>query len=259
MKLVESTFFSKKLSPNKLGETLKCHNCGNTFETKKSYPDEYYEYMVKHIFPYLYERNYVCFDCYESLSDREVDKFSLAVDLYYNGVNSDMSFCNFDNFNATDKKSKLLLEEVIKWYRSDGKFLIILSEGKDKTHLAISCFAEYYFNNYDDDYNDDDNYKKFIFVNERDIFNKMENCRNTRYSTEAVKAELINADWLIIDDLFSSNMSESDIDVILDIIEGRRSKEGRMILNSSLTLEEIEGIDSRIFNKFSNLFKVIQA
>jgi DNA replication protein DnaC len=254
---MSSRFFNKKLKFNSLPDILKCKLCGNDFEKECDSLPEDYSFLMRYVFPYFKDKNYVCFSCYSSLSEREQKKFNTMLFLRQCGVYDYMSSCSFDNFIETNE-NKFFLENVKNWYESGTNILSILSNhvGIGKTHLAISCLAEEYFRN------EEIVEEKCIFVNERDVYGKIQESFHSReFFKEDIMFDLVSAEWLIIDDVFSNGDSDFNRKVILEIVDKRIDCKGRTIFTSNLTIEEIGRIDKRLSSRlsFRDKCKIVQA
>lgn len=177
----------------------------------------------------------------------------------------------------SDIKNKKMLEvaeEVLKWDYETPPVCSLISRhcGIGKTHIAILSLKNFVRKFFEDNF--DNNVVNYS--NEVKHFNDFEARKPVvRYTTESdllyyiqttfrndssedegqILKRLCNADFLLLDDLFSNRKSDNEFArrVILYILNKRVEEDCKpIIVTSNVALEEIDAIDSRIASRLNN-------
>lgn len=164
------------------------------------------------------------------------------------GINPEMSQQTFGNFEVWNESSKKAKEMAAQYYKnfneikSQRRNSIILcgQVGSGKSHLTIALGINFINKNI-----------KVVYMPYRDTITKIkQNMLDYEYY-EKVISKYKNCDILLIDDLFKGKITQSDINIMFEIINYRYNNHKPMIVSSEFTIEEILSFDeaagSRIY------------
>jgi len=146
----------------------------------------------------------------------------------------------------TEKHQKVLEE----WIKEKKGFLIYLGvPGCGKTYTSISC-ARFLFNQL----KKIDVYPSVFYYPIRDLYAELKNLYSNKQSDFSLKERLKTADFLALDDIGSSRLSDWEKEIILDVIDGRYSREKHTIITSNLRASDFkeyfdERTSSRLLDK----------
>lgn len=138
------------------------------------------------------------------------------------------------------KKWNEELPLVKNWMHQPKNFLILLGcPGCGKTYVSIALCLYLY------ELNKENSYLDIEFVNVRSFFNFLKKCFSEGKDDIRPKEILMNAKWLVLDDLGASRNTDWQQEIILDIIDARYNNMMPTIVTTNFTFDEI----GKIFGK----------
>lgn len=197
------------------------------------------------------DNNYIKCDCIKLIRDRELFEKS--------GINFkdiDKSFTTFETWNEDIKLMKdIATSYYFKFSENRGErsnsIMFCGAPGSGKTHLALALA-----NNLINKKN-----VSVVYMSYRDVITKLKQnmVNESIYTSELEKYK--NAEVLLIDDLFKGKISETDINIIFEIINYRYLKYAPIIISTEMftnrLLEVDEAIGSRLIEMCkSSLFEI---
>lgn len=164
------------------------------------------------------------------------------------GINPSKSRETFKNFQIWNEESKLAKDTTIAYYKdfdsicSSRKNSILLcgQVGGGKTHLSIALALNLLQKNI-----------KVVYMPYRDVITSLkQNMLEEEYYKRTL-SRYQSCEVLLIDDLFKGKITESDINIIFEILNYRYLNCLPIIVSSEFTVEELlsfdEAVGSRIY------------
>lgn len=164
------------------------------------------------------------------------------------GLNPEMNKYTFTNFKVWNEASRTAKDIAVAYYTDFNKIrkervnsIIFCGQvGSGKTHLSIALALNFIKNNIN-----------VVYMPYRDTVTciKQNICDNEYYRKEISRFQ--KCDILLIDDLFKGKVTESDINIMFEIINYRYLNFLPIIVSSELSIEQMlsfdEGVGSRIY------------
>lgn len=149
---------------------------------------------------------------------------------------------NFSNFEEITENHKKLKDCVIDFFKKkeieEHSILFLGQVGSGKTHLAMALTNNLLKQGKNVLYID---YRSFISKLKQNMLDKEE---YKKMLTEAKEVEI-----LFIDDFFKGKITESDLNIIFELINFRYLANLQMIITTEKTLEELQDIDEAITSR----------
>ena len=153
----------------------------------------------------------------------------------------------FQSFKATEKNKamKQACWEYAKSLPSEHRSIIICGNvGSGKTHLAMAIINELIRKGLKVQYMD---YRKYIISIKQNMLDRDFYLEETERMT--------NAEVLLIDDLFKGKITESDINIMYEIINTRYVKRQPIIITTEKNLSQLLMIDEAIASRLIEMAK----
>lgn len=218
---------------------------------------------ANYVVPYYHPP--VCYPCFLRLSPEEQNYMLASRWLYVSGVSSKEMGARFDNFQLSETNTDFH-SLVMRWSANPKwSFLALLSpqKGVGKTRLAVSAMADHFITHAGVSRVNEsgmiiptvfDGY--MIFVQEGDIALRIRDTfgNDERGLTEKdITDELYNAEFLIVDDLFSIKATDFNRQIVLNVLEHRMNSENkRTVFTSNYALDDLRKVDERLFSRLSD-------
>lgn len=170
----------------------------------------------------------------------------------------------FDQLNLDAKLSEKVTD-IAHWLFEDPVSITLLSKsnGCGKTHIAVCLLRKFMgaelsriARRHGTTSSAFTDYKRNYILWDGDIYEQIQSSFQQGYkgaSREQLISKYARQDFLVIDDMFSSRVTDFTREVMLSIIHKRIDWERKpTVITSNLSLEEIKEIDSRIYSKLHN-------
>lgn len=164
------------------------------------------------------------------------------------GINPEMCNQTFGSFNVWNESSKKAKEMAAQYYkkfdsiRYERKNSILLcgQVGSGKSHLTIALGINFLNKNI-----------KVLYMPYRDTITKIkQNMLDNEYYEKSI-SKYKNCEILLIDDLYKGKITQSDVNIIFEIINYRYLNHKPIIVSTEFTVEELldfdEATGSRIY------------
>ena len=164
------------------------------------------------------------------------------------GINPEVSKETFSNFEVWNESSSKLKEVATAYYKHfndisrDRKNSILLcgQVGSGKSHCSIALGLNFMKKNI-----------KVVYMPYRDVITKIkQNMLDEEYYKKSI-SKYQTCEVLLMDDLFKGKLTESDINIIFEILNYRYLNRLPIIVSSEFLVEELlsfdEAIGSRIY------------
>ncbi|MDO5517960.1 MAG: ATP-binding protein [Clostridium sp.] len=164
------------------------------------------------------------------------------------GINPEMINYKFSNFKAWNAVSQKMKDTALAYFsnfdtiRRTRKNSIMLcgQVGCGKTHLSIAVAINMIKNN-----------KRVVYMPYRDVITKIkQNMLDVEYYKKSI-SKYQTCEILLIDDLFKGRLSESDINIMFEIINYRYLNFLPIIVSTEFSVDRLldfdEGVGSRIY------------
>lgn len=179
----------------------------------------------------------------------ECRKRNLSVNQWQNsGLNAENSRLTFKNFIEWNESSRTAKTAAIAYFKNfdvirherHNSIIFCGQPGSGKTHLAVALAINFMKKN-----------KRVIYMPYRTIITEMkQNILDFNYYKKII-SKYETCEILLIDDLFKGKISESDLNIIFEIINYRYVNYLPMIINSEFLIDRLlafdEAIGSRIY------------
>ena len=144
----------------------------------------------------------------------------------------------FTTFEAYDANT-LEIKDKARIYLKNPKhsFLLLGESGRGKTHLAMAIANNLLAKKHG-----------VLVFKYRDEIRKMQSAINTP-EFEKMMYRFRNCEYLVIDELFKSKPSESELKIMYEIIDHRAAKGKSMIITSEKTLNDLMDIDEALLGR----------
>jgi DNA replication protein DnaC len=175
------------------------------------------------------------------------------------GINTEQAQQTFTTFKVWNKSSELAKEIAVKYYQNfatindekHNSIAFIGQVGSGKTHLSIALAVNFL--------------KKSIavvYMPYREVITKLkQNITDEKYYQKQLN-KYKNAKVLLIDDLFKGKITESDINIVFEIVNYRYLNQSPIIFTSEHTSKQLldidEGIASRLLQMCKNYMVEIE-
>jgi len=175
------------------------------------------------------------------------------------GINTEQAQQTFSNYKEWNESSKNAKDIAIKYYQNfseikdlkQNSICFIGQVGSGKTHLSIALAVNFL--------------KKSIavvYMPYREVITKLkQNITDEKYYQKQLD-KYKNARVLLVDDLFKGKITESDINIIFEIINYRYLNQSPIIVTSEHNSKELldidEGIGSRLLQMCKNYMVEIE-
>ena len=176
------------------------------------------------------------------------------------GINTENLDKTFTNFECWNQKSKELKEKATNYYlefdkiRKDRRNSILLcgNPGSGKTHIALAIA-----NNMLNKKN-----IKVVYMPYRDVLTKIKQNRLDEEYYKIILSKYETADVLLIDDLYKGKITESDINIMFELINYRYLNYLPLIVSTEFTVDKLldfdEAIGSRLYEMSKNYLVEIE-
>lgn len=169
------------------------------------------------------------------------------------GLNPEMHEFTFSNFKVWNEASKNAKDTATVFY-SDFKnvrktrtnsIIFCGQVGSGKTHLSVALALNFIKHNI-----------SVVYMPYRDAITRIkQNICDTEYYKKVI-SKFQTCEVLLIDDLFKGKVTESDINIVFEIINYRYLNYLPIIVSSEFTIEKLlyidEGVGSRIYEMSKN-------
>lgn len=166
----------------------------------------------------------------------------------YSGINPENSKLTFKNFIEWNESSKVAKAAAIEYFKNfdvirherHNSIIFCGQPGSGKTHLAVALAINFMKKN-----------KRVIYMPYRTSITEVkQNILDFEYYKKII-SRYQTCEILLIDDLFKGKISESDINIVFEIINYRYINYLPMIINSEFLIDKLlffdEAIGSRIY------------
>lgn len=164
------------------------------------------------------------------------------------GLNPEMNEYTFTNFNVWNESSKIAKDTAVAYFTDFKKIrkervnsIIFCGQvGSGKTHLSIALALNFMKKDIN-----------VVYMPYRDVITEIkQNITDNEYYKKTI-ARFQKCDILLIDDLFKGKVTESDINIVFEIINYRYLNYLPIIVSSELSINKMlcfdEGVGSRIY------------
>lgn len=175
------------------------------------------------------------------------------------GLNHEMSNYTFETFKIWNKASEDMKEIALAYFtdfkdikRNRKNSIMMCGQvGCGKTHLSVAIAINMIKNNI-----------KVVYMPYRDIIRKIkQNMLDVEYYEKSI-SKYQTAEVLLIDDLFKGKVTDSDINIMFEIINYRYLNFLPIIVSSEFTVENLlafdQGVGSRIYEMCKNYIVEIE-
>ena len=175
------------------------------------------------------------------------------------GINPEMINYKFSNFKVWNEVSQRMRDTAISYINDfdnikktrRNSFMLCGQVGCGKTHLSIAVAI-----------NMINSGKKVVYMPYRDVITKIkQNMLDDDYYSKSI-SKLQTCEVLLIDDLFKGKVTESDVNIMFEIINYRYLNYLPIIISSEFSIDMLlnfdEGVGSRIFEMCRNYLVEIE-
>lgn len=168
------------------------------------------------------------------------------------GINTEQAQETFTTYKTWNQSSKLAKEIAVKYYQRFGaikdekqnSIAFIGQVGSGKTHLSIALAVNFL--------------KKSIavvYMPYREVITRLkQNITDEKYYQKQV-SKYKKAQVLLMDDLFKGKITESDINIIFEIVNYRYLNQSPIIVTSEYTSTQLLDIDEGIASRLLQMCK----
>lgn len=194
-------------------------------------------------------------DGYETLIECDCMKKRRAVERMKNsGIIEEDRNKTLDDFKTFGEKPLITAKETVKRYMdsfSDIKdnrqnsLLLMGASGRGKTMLGLVA-AMHIINNHN---------AGVRYVSYRSMITELKQIVRDEYAYNAAMGKLISASVLFIDDLFKGKITESDINIMYEIINARYLSRKPLIISTEKTFQGLTDVDEAIGSRIIEMSK----
>lgn len=180
------------------------------------------------------------------------NKAKVKTDWKRAGLNLEMSKHSFTNYEEWNQSSKIAKDIAVAYYRAFGmvksnrqnSIMFCGQVGSGKTHLSVALAVNLLAKDI-----------KVIYMPYRDIItNIKQNMLDAEYYCRTI-AKYKVCEVLLIDDLFKGKITESDINIMFEIINYRYLNYLPIIVSSEFTLDKLLNFDQAIGSRIYEMCK----
>jgi DNA replication protein DnaC len=168
------------------------------------------------------------------------------------GINTEQSKQTFSNYETWNKSSKIAKETAIRYYkdfetiRNDrhNSIAFIGQVGSGKTHLSIALAVNFLSKDI-----------LVVYMPYRDVITQIKQNMLDEEWYKKTLSKFQTAKILLIDDLFKGKITESDINIMFEIINYRYLNNLPMIISSEFTADRLLDFDEAIGSRIIQMCK----
>lgn len=169
------------------------------------------------------------------------------------GIDMGQAKQTFTTFKVWNKSSELAKSKAMKYYQDfktirnerNNSIAFVGQVGSGKTHLSIALAVNFLKKDI-----------SVVYMSYRDVITKLkQNMLDDEYYQKQLK-KYKEANILLIDDLFKGKVTESDINIMFEIVNYRYMNNSPIIVSSEFTVDKLldfdEAVGSRILQMCKN-------